>query len=388
MSEDKRLHPELERNKNTISAKELLEDHNGKINEYLQNCIFRGCSVEATIHERRAILKSIFRRVEVADPSCPSGHRQLSVWELLDPRLGSYYLGLIVSSLLKDGLAHSTRRKYIQCLRDFCDFVMAKPYVPGTGLSLFYKYGAIVLPFTKYDFPIHAADRPRRNRHALSPKTRDDFFEFLRLDYLPNHSLPHIGARDYIAIVLQTEIGARTSELLGIRSEGESCDVDRAKNRVRLLGKAKAYSGKRLRWVPLSPLAIQVLNTFELVFKPMFPKSPAAEYLFLIGNGCRLTNVWYWRTFRKIVSLARESGVQVPADLRPHDLRRTFATNMLAREPLAYRRVLKYLGHSYPSSAAPYLIATDEDVEENQNDLIDIFVDPYVNNKGEKEDAD
>jgi hypothetical protein len=40
--------------------------------------------------------------------------------------------------------------------------------------------------------------------------------------------------------------------------------------------------------------------------------------------------------------------------------------------------VLKHLGHSYPSSAAPYLIATDEDVEEQQGDLIDIFIDPYI----------
>jgi len=44
--------------------------------------------------------------------------------------------------------------------------------------------------------------------------------------------------------------------------------------------------------------------------------------------------------------------------------------------------VLKHLGHSYPSSAAPYLIATDEDVEEQQGDLIDIFIDPYIESRG------
>jgi hypothetical protein len=44
--------------------------------------------------------------------------------------------------------------------------------------------------------------------------------------------------------------------------------------------------------------------------------------------------------------------------------------------------VLKHLGHSYPSSAAPYLIATDEDVEEQQGDLIDIFIDPYIERRG------
>lgn len=237
------------------------------------------------------------------------------------------------------------------------------------------------MTFTKYDVPIHAADRPRRHRYALSPDLVDDSFEFLRVEYLPNHSLAHMGARDYTAIVLQAEIGARTSELLGIRSAGESCDVDLLKNRVRLLGKGKAYSGKRLRWVPLTPLAAEVLNTFLKVFKPMFPESPQSDFLFLNEDGSRLTKFWYWKTFRKIVALAREAGVQLPEDLRPHDLRRTFATNALEKNPLAYRKVLKQLGHSYPSSAAPYLIATDEDVEEEQSDLIDIFVDPHIDKK-------
>lgn len=69
-------------------------------------------------------------------------------------------------------------------------------------------------------------------------------------------------------------------------------------------------------------------------------------------------------------------------DLRPHDLRRTFATNELVKNPLAYRQVLRKLGHSYPSSAAPYLLATDEDVEDEQGDLIDIFIDPSVDKWG------
>jgi integrase len=103
--------------------------------------------------------------------------------------------------------------------------------------------------------------------------------------------------------------------------------------------------------------------------------------LFLNEDGTRLTKFLYYKTFRKIVELARDAGVQLPVDIRLHDLRRTFATNKLEKTPLAYRKVLKHLGHSSPSSAAPYLIATDEDVEEEQGDLIDIFVDPYIDKK-------
>jgi integrase len=75
--------------------------------------------------------------------------------------------------------------------------------------------------------------------------------------------------------------------------------------------------------------------------------------------------------------------VLVPEDLRPHDLRRTFATNKLKKNPLAYRKVLRDLGHTYPSSAAPYILATDEDVEDAQGDLIDIFIDPDIEQWGE-----
>jgi integrase len=363
-----------------IPWQERLDDHNNKIDEYLQNCIFRGCSVDGTIYQRKVLLQSIFRRVLIVDSTYPTGVGHLLIWDLLNPESGSHYLTCIISSLLKDELALATQRKYMGGLRDFCSYVLAKPYISGgDGLSIIHKYGPTQAPFTKYDLPIHAADRPERKRYALAPKLSNDFLEFLRVEHLPGQALPHIGARNYTAIVLQTEAGMRTSELLGIRS----CDIDRSKSRVRLFGKGSSYSGKRLRWVPLSPLAAEVLETFEKVFKPMFPKSPQSDYLFLNEDGSRLGKFWYWKTFRKIIKAAREAGVQVPADLRPHDLRRTFATNKLEREPLAYRKVLKQLGHRYPSSAAPYLIATDEDVEEEQSDLIDIFVDPYINKEGE-----
>ncbi len=371
MSEVNNLRRELEMSSSGVPWEERLKDHNNKIDEYLQNCIFRGCSIDGTIYQREVLLQSIFRRVPITDATHPTGQGHLLIWGLLSPAFGSRYLSLIVSSLLKDDLALATRRRYMNDLRDLCEYVLAKPHIPGgNGIRITDKYGPITAPFSKYDLPIHAADRPRRKRYALAPKLRDDFFEFLRIKYLPNNFLPHVGARNYI--------GARSSELLGIRSGGESCDVDRLKDRVRLFGKGSAYSGKRLRWVPLTPLAAEVLKTFQKVFKPMFPKSPQSDYLFLNEDGSRLTKFWYWKTFRKIIDLARDAGVQVPDDLRPHDLRRTFATNELQKNPLAYRKVLKHLGHSYPSSAAPYLIATDEDVEEEQGDLIDIFVDPHV----------
>ena len=364
-----------------IPWEEQLQDHNLKIDEYLQNLLFRGCTYETTVKTAETVLKRLFDLVQIEDPNHSDGVRHILVWELLDPVRGSSRLGVLISSLLQSNLAYGTRRRYLCELRSFCDYVVAKPNIPGSSeLTIIEKYGPIALTFTKYDLPVHAQDRPAKPRYALSPELLEEFYEFLRTDYLPSHSLPHLAAQDYTAIVLQAEIGARTSELLGIRN----CDIDWQRGRVRLIGKAKAYSSKRVRTVPLTPFAMEVLSVFEKIFKPMFPKDAASDYLFLDKDGDRLTKNQYYRNFRKIVELALDAGVPLPENIRPHDLRRTCATNALEENPLAYRKVLRNLGHTYPSSAAPYLIATDADVEDEQSDLIDIFVNPDVEKRGRK----
>ena len=374
-----------ESKQNQIPWEERLQDHNNKKTEYLENCLFRGCNPDTTIKRLHSALTSVFNRVQIEDPSHPEGRRQLLCWDLLDPKLGATYISRISTSLLHDELAPGTRRHYMRDLRVFCEFIVAKPNIPGpTATTVTDKYGPIALNFTKYDLPTHAQDRPVKKRYALSLELLHYFYEFLRTEYLCKHKRPHAAARDYTAIVLQAETGLRTSELLAIRSGGSNSDVDWAKGRIRVLGKGKAFGGKRIRWVPLTPMASAVLSVFEQRFRPMFPISSEKDYLFLDNNGKRLMAYQYARIFRKIVQQARNFGVPLPEDLRPHDLRRTFATNSLEKNPGGYRQVLKYLGHTYPSSAAPYLIATDDDVEEQQTDLIDVFVNPDTNMWGRK----
>ncbi len=286
-----------------IPWEEQLQDHTRKLEEYLQNLLFRGCTLETTIRSSRAVLNHLFDRLQIKDPTHPRGSRQLLVWDLLDPGLGSTRLGLLISSLLEDNLAHGTRRKYIRELRSFCDYVLAKPNLPGSGvLTISEKYGPITQTFTKYDVPMHVQDILTQPRYALSATLRDEFYEFMRTEYLPQHASPHRGARDYTAIVVQAEIGVRTSELLGIRSSGESCDIDWRTERVRLFGKGKAFGGKRVRTVPLTPLAMEVLRVFERVFKPMFPHTAAAGYLFLNEDGNRLDKRQFFKNLRRSLS--------------------------------------------------------------------------------------
>jgi len=365
-----------------IPWEERLEDHNNKKTEYFENCIFRGCNPETTIRRLDSALTSVFNRVQIEDPTHPAGRRPLLCWDLLDPKLGTTYISLISTSLLQDELAPGTRRHYMRDLRLFCEFIVAKPNIPGQTTMVIEKYGPIALNFTKYDLPIHVQDRPVKKRYALSLVVLHYFYEFLRTEYLRNHKLPHAAARDYVAIVLQAETGLRVSELLAIRLGGGNSDVDWVKGRIRVFGKAKRFSGKRIRWVPLTPMASAVLSVFEQRFRSSFPISSEKDYLFLDNNGKRLAPYQYTRIFRRIVQKARNFGVLLPEDLKPHDLRRTYATNYLEKNPMGYLQLLKNLGHTYPSSAAPYVIAIDSDVEEQQADLIDVFIDPDVNKWG------
>jgi hypothetical protein len=239
-----------------LPYEERRRDHENKVAEYLENCMFRGCTDE-TVRGFKSVLKRMFERAGVADTTQPYGYRPALVWELLNPESGYLRIGALIESLLRDNIAPDSRRKFITIFRGFLEYVLAKPNIPGSdGETFAEKYGPITLTLTRYDLPIHTQDQPRKERHALSPGLCADFFEWMRTDYVPSHDMPHIAARNYTAIVLQTEIGARVSELLSIKSEGDGCDIDKVKNRVRLFGKAKPYSGSArvgCRSLPLRP---------------------------------------------------------------------------------------------------------------------------------------
>jgi hypothetical protein len=184
-----------------IPWEEQLQDHNEKMEEYLRNLVFRGCTYETTVKTAKVILKGLFDRLQIEDPNHPRGRRQILVWELLDPEHGSSRLGLLTSLLLHENLAHGTRREYMRELRGFCEYVLAKPNIPGSSEhTIIKKYGPIARTFTKYDLPVHAQDRPAKPRYALSLALLEEFYEFLRTEYLPSHALPHLGAQDYTAI--------------------------------------------------------------------------------------------------------------------------------------------------------------------------------------------
>jgi hypothetical protein len=148
----------------------------------------------------------MFERAGTADATQPNGYRPALIWELLNPETGYLRIGALIESLLRDNIAPDSRRKFITIFRGFLEYVLAKPNIPGSdGETFAEKYGPITLTLTRYDLPIHTQDQPRKERHALSPGLCADLFEWMRTDYFPIHDMPHIAARNYTAVVLQTK---------------------------------------------------------------------------------------------------------------------------------------------------------------------------------------
>src|SRR5262245_19212438 len=85
-----------------IPWEEQLQDHNLKIEEYLQNLLFRGCTYETTVRSARVRLKRLFDGLQIEDPNHPRGRRQILVWELMDPERGPSRLGFLTSLLLHE----------------------------------------------------------------------------------------------------------------------------------------------------------------------------------------------------------------------------------------------------------------------------------------------
>jgi len=79
-----------------IPWQERLQDHNNKIDEYLQNSRFRGCDPKSTVYSKQVLLRSIFARVPITDMSDPTGLAHILLWDLLSPESSSFCLSQII----------------------------------------------------------------------------------------------------------------------------------------------------------------------------------------------------------------------------------------------------------------------------------------------------
>ena len=147
-----------------------------------------------------------------------------------------------------------------------------------------------------------------------------------------------VGLRDRAVLELLYATGARVSEISGL----DVSDVDRASATVRLMGK-----GGKERIVPAHTEALNRVDTYLRESRPHLMKRPT-EALFVSVRGNRLSADAIRRLFR-----AHADRVGADADLSPHSLRHTFATDLL-ENGADLRTVQELLGHVALSTTQIY----------------------------------
>ena len=148
------------------------------------------------------------------------------------------------------------------------------------------------------------------------------------LDYSGNLATA-LKIRDRAMIYLLYATGVRVSELVSISVS----QMDVEAGYVRVMGKRS-----KERIVPFAPIAGKYIHEYLHTARPLL--EPETDVLFAGKTGSPLTRQGFWKTLGK---LAIKAGI--PANLHPHMLRHTFATDLL-KSGMNLRSLQMLLGHS------------------------------------------
>jgi site-specific recombinase XerD len=340
-----------------ISNEEMAKDHAQILQNYFDSLTIQRLSAKTIDFSRWFIERWFEENGVVAD----GRHRPLYVWEamkLLEGRKRIKDFLLSLSTPDDDGLPvlqASTVRAYANQLERLFASIVDFPYIDGF-LTISSKYGPIENPFTRVQYPIHNRDHLRSERFFLTPEQILELLIFLREVYprLTHRTLT--AARLYTMVLLTTETGMRSIEILNLDAIGENRDIfyDRKVIQTRF-GKGCNSSGSLTRLIPLTRPAEITLKEYEARVRPHFKNSAENPSLFLSSDGNRLSYSAMQSGFSTFVASARKHGVNLPEKLTIHDLRASFATNYLEEHPDRFWRLMELLGHTSPSSTCLYI---------------------------------
>lgn len=192
------------------------------------------------------------------------------------------------------------------------------------------------------DDPTATLDTPRVKKHLPRVLTVD---EINRLLDAPLSVAGPKGIRDAALLETLDATGVRVSELVSLNLD----DIDLASWTIRCFGK-----GSKERVVPLHPRAADAIDRYIETARTSYLKDRDEPALFLNPRGKRLTRQGLWLIIKRYVELA---GIE--ADVTPHTLRHSFATNLLDGGS-NLREVQVLLGHSNISTTQIYTHVSNE----------------------------
>ena len=145
--------------------------------------------------------------------------------------------------------------------------------------------------------------------------------------------------RDQAILEFLYACGARISETSGLLEQ----NIDFDEKQARLFGK-----GSKERIVPLHDLAIDSLRRYALVARPKLLDGKECPFFFVSTRGNQMKTDAMRKMFKATV---REAGLD--DSLSPHDMRHTFATDLL-NGGADLRSVQEMLGHAQLSTTQVY----------------------------------
>jgi integrase len=153
-------------------------------------------------------------------------------------------------------------------------------------------------------------------------------------------------SRDLAIVGLMLFDGLRSCEVIALDYE----DVLLAESQMRVRGK-----GNKLRWLPLAPEIIQLLDHYLRLERPAGCGLPLFVGLKGLARGRRMTPAGLRSLFRHH---RRTTGV---TKANPHRFRHTFATDMI-RAGISVPALMQLLGHAQIQTTMVYVQLTSQDV--------------------------
>lgn len=227
----------------------------------------------------------------------------------------------ILASLSRAGLSARSAARHLSAIRGFCKFLVRERVLATDPAALL--------------------DRPRLGRRLPRGLTFDEVEALLAA---PDTTKAR-GRRDQAMLHVMYAAGLRVSELCSL----QLADVDTRRGVVSVLGK-----GQKRRFVPLTPVALHLVETYVATDREGRAVPDRDTTLFLSPRGGPLTRQGFW----KIVS-GYARGVGIVRPISPHQLRHSFATHLLERGA-DLRVVQTMLGHADIGTTEVYTHVTRE----------------------------
>jgi integrase len=335
----------------------MQKDHDKVLQNHCDTLLARRLS-SRTIRDICRFVKGWFEKIRILDAS---GERQLYIWEAMKPVEGRRRIMEFLLALGRvDDDNHvcvrpATVRAYAGQLERLFISTLESPYIDGLQ-TISSRYGPIENPFTGVQYPVHSRDRLRSERFFLTPEQILELLIFLREVYPSLTNRNSTAARLYTLLMLITETGMRSIEILNLDALGDDRDIFYDKNVIQTrFGKGHNSSGPQTRLMPLTDRAAITLKQYEQEVRPQFRNHLIEPSLFLTLEGKRLSYDTMRTGFIQCLDAARKQGVDLPPNLTIHDLRASFATNFLEKHPHQFWELMELMGHVSHSSTHLYI---------------------------------